>query len=200
MKYQEFKKAINNPYFSSLDIYMQELNVYSYQLSLWQKKDYIKKLKRGFYYFTDQRNDINSYELAFFLYQPSYISMESALSIYGLIPEIIYATTSLSSKANRKVQNDFGLFIYRHISPRLFFAYTVVETKYGKYLLAEPEKALLDYFYLNLGKINSIDDIKEIRINTEELSKLNKTKIKKYLKVFKIKKLNKMINLLFSLC
>lgn len=200
MKYQEFKNAINNPYFSSLDIHLQGLNVYNYQLSLWQKKAYIKKLKRGFYYFTDQADDISKYELAFFMYQPSYISMETALSIYGLIPEMIYATTSLSTKANRKVQNDFGLFIYRHISPKLFFAYTPIDTKHGKYLLAEPEKALLDYFYLNLGKINNIDDIKELRFNTEELSKLNKTKIRKYLKFFNIKKLNKMINLLFSLC
>jgi hypothetical protein len=126
--------------------------------------------------------------------------MESALSIYGLIPEMIFAITSLSAKANRKVQNDFGLFIYRHINSRLFFAYIPIETKFGKYLLAEPEKALLDYFYLNLGKINNIDDIKELRINTYELSKLNKAKIKKYLKVFKIKKLEKMINLLLSLC
>ena len=194
MKYQEFKKAINSPYFSSLDIHLQGLNVYNYQLSLWQKKAYIKKLKRGFYYFIDQKDDITSYEIAFYMYQPSYISMESALSIYGLIPEMIFAITSLSAKANRKVQNDFGLFIYRHINSRLFFAYIPIETKFGKYLLAEPEKALLDYFYLNLGKINNIDDIKELRINTYELSKLNKAKIKKYLKVFKIKKLEKMIS------
>ncbi len=200
MKYQDFKNAINKPYFSVLDIYIQKLKVYNYQISVWQKKGYIKKLKRGFYYFSDQENNIDPREISFFIYQPSYLSLETALSYYGLIPEMVYANTAVTTKANRKHNNFFGNFIYRHLKPKLFFGYQVIETRRGKYLIAEPEKALLDYFYLNLGQINDKQDIEELRFNYQELKKINKSKIKKYSKEFNIKKLDKMINLLLKLC
>jgi predicted transcriptional regulator of viral defense system len=200
MKYQDFKNAINRPYFSVLDTQIQGLKVYAYQISYWQKRGYISKLKRGFYYFNDQVSDIDPKEISFFIYQPSYISLETALSIYGLIPEMIYSNTALTTKANRKISNYFGNFSYRHIHPKLFFAYKSINTKNGKYLIAEAEKALLDYFYLNLGQINNQQDLEGLRLNLQEVKKMDKKKINRYLKEFNIKKLNKMIDLLLSLC
>lgn len=200
MKYQDFKNAINKPYFSTLDIYIQKLKVYNYQISDWQKKGYIKKLKRGFYYFSDQEGNIDPREISFFIYQPSYISLETALSYYGFIPEMVYSHTAITSKINRKFINFFGNFSYRHIHPRLFFGYQSVDKKHGKYLISEPEKALLDYLYLNLGKINDEQDLEELRFNYQELGKIDKVKIKKYSKEFNIKKLDRTINTLLKLC
>jgi len=200
MKYQDFKNIINKPYFSILDIYIQKLKVYSYQISYWQKNGYISKLKKGFYYFNDQVENINAKEISFFIYQPSYISLESALSVYGIIPEMVYSNTAVTTKANRKIINSFGNFSYRHIHSRLFFGYDSVNTKNGKYLIAEPEKALLDYFYLNLGQINNLVDLEELRFNFSEIKKMDRVKLSKYLKEFDIKKLDKMINLLLTLC
>lgn len=200
MKYQEFKNIINSPYFSVLDIHIKNLRVFNYQISYWQKQGYISKLKKGYYFFNDQVKDINPKEISFFIYQPSYISLETALSSYGLIPEMVYSHTAVTTKTNRKINNYFGNFSYRHLHPRLFFAYKSISLKNGKYLIAEPEKALLDFFYLNLGRINDENDIKEFRFNFQEIKKIDKKKIKKYLREFRIKKLDKMINLLLKLC
>ncbi|MCK9378607.1 MAG: hypothetical protein M0P97_00475 [Candidatus Moranbacteria bacterium] len=199
MKYQEFKKAINKPYFTSLDILLQKLNVYNYQLSLWQKKNYIGRLKRGVYFFTDEKENLVALEISFLLCQPSYLSMETMLSHYGLIPEMVYAQTAITTKATRKFSNDFGNFIYHHIQPKLFFGYVPMETSSGKYLVAEPEKALLDYFYFNLGKLNDQKDIDGLRMNCDELRRvMDRKKIDIYLKEYNIEKLTNSINLLFD--
>jgi hypothetical protein len=201
MKYQEFKKAINKPYFTNLDILLNKLNIYNYQLSTWKKKNYIGRLKSGIYFFVDEKEKITPLEVSFLIYQPSYLSMESMLGYYGLIPEIVYGQTALTTKITRKFSNDFGNFTYRHINPKLFFGYVPVETPFGKYLIAEPEKALLDYFYFNLGKINDQKDIDELRINSEELCRImDRKKIEAYLKEFNIEKLSSTINILFKSC
>ena len=201
MKYQEFKKSLKKPYFSQSDLKQRNLKVFLYQLSSWTQKEYIGTLKKSMHYFIDETPNIKPEEIAFFIYNPSYISMECALSHYGLIPEAIFSITSVTSLTNRHFKNKFGNFFYRHLSPSLFFGYNSVGTKYGKYLLAEPEKAMLDYFYLNSGRIEDETDIEELRINTEVFNKIiNKKKLNEYLKVFHIKKLDKIINLLIKSC
>ena len=110
MKYQEFKKALDKPYFTTLDILLKKLNVYNYQLSSWQKKGYVNRLKKGMYFFVDEKEKITSREVSFLIYQPSYLSMESILSHYGLIPEMVYAQTGITTKTTRKFSNDFGNF------------------------------------------------------------------------------------------
>jgi predicted transcriptional regulator of viral defense system len=198
VKYQEFRKSIKRPIFSYLDIWTQRLPVFQYQLSSWKKKGYISSLKRGLYFFCDKKEIIRSEEVAFFLYEPSYISLESALSFYGIIPEIVYATTSISTRVTRKFSNNFGEFIYRQIKPALFFGYIPFETIAGKYLLAEPEKAFLDYIYFNLGRLNLEGDIAELRLNQEGINTLDQKKIKQYLKEFNIKKMYRIVETLIK--
>lgn len=201
MKFQDFKKAVDGSYFSNLDILLGNLPVYGYQLTLWTKKGYIGRIKRGLYFFADKKEKISPELASFLLCQPSYLSMESTLSYYGIIPEIVHSQTAVTPKVTRKFTNNFGNFIYHHIDPRLFFGYVPVELPEGKYLRAEPEKALLDYFYFNLGKINSQDDIDELRMNCDQLrSLINREKINEYLGEFNNKKLEKMINLLLEQC
>jgi predicted transcriptional regulator of viral defense system len=201
MKYQEFKNVINKPYFTGLDILLKKLNIYSSQLSLWQKKGYIGRLKKGVYFFADEKEKMIAEEVSFLICQPSYLSMEFMLSYYGLIPEMVYAKTAITTKTTRKFSNDFGNFAYHHILPKLFFGYVPMETAAGKYLIAEPEKAILDYFYFNLGKLNDCKDIEELRINCDELRRLvDRKKMNVYLKEFNIKKLTNNINILFEIC
>ena len=201
MKYQEFKKSLGKPYFSVLDIALTHSKVYNYQLSLWLRKGYIGRLKRGLYFFVDEKEKITPQEVSFLLYEPSYLSLESMLSYYGLIPEVVYAHTAVATKTTRKFSNEFGDFIYHHIHPRLFFGYSPVELAHGKYLAADPEKAVLDYFYFNLGKIKNRQDIVELRINGDEFNRVvSRTKIYSYLKEFNIKKLDDAVTLLFDIC
>ena len=192
MKYNELTSAIKSPVFSLNDLAMSGHNVLAYQLSLWVKKGYLIRLKNGIYAFSREREILRGEAIAFLLYQPSYLSLESALAWYGFIPEIVYAYTSITARITRTFENVCGRFIYRHVKSDLFWGYVQMKTEHGPYLLAEPEKALLDYFYLNSGRINSEDDFENIRLNEEEMEKtLDREKFLKYLEVFGVNKMEK---------
>lgn len=197
MKYQDFKKTINKPYFSRMDILLNKIDVFGHQLSLWRKKGYLENVKRGLDVFSDEKSKLSPEEISFLIYQPSYLSLEYALSHYGIIPEMVFMKTSVTTKTTRKFSNGFGVFSYRHIQPKLFFGYVAQNTAFGKYLLAEPEKALLDYLYFNLGKINDGGDISELRINKEELKKMiDRKKLERYLDEFGIQKLERITHMI----
>ena len=192
MKYQDLVSSINAPFFSKNDILLAGAKVYDYQLTRWSQKGYIIKLKNGIYAFSKDYERINANEVASLIYQPSYLSLESALSFYGFIPEIVYASVSVTGKTNRKFTNKFGNFIYRHIKSELFWGYREVKTESWWYLIAEPEKAVLDYLYLNLAKINNSTDFENVRFNYDMLEKtLDKEKFIRYLQAFGIKKMER---------
>ncbi len=190
MKYQELTSAINGPVFSRNDLALAGHKVHDYQFSLWVKKGYLIRLKNGLYAFRRGMERLHGEEIAFLLCQPSYLSLESALAWYGFIPEIVYAFTSVTSRVTRTFENPFGRFIYRHMKSELLWGYVEMKTEHGQYLLAEPEKALLDYFYLNLGHINNVSDFESIRLNQEEMHKtLVRQKLLMYLQAFGVKKM-----------
>ncbi len=192
MKYRDLEKHMNVPVFSRQDLLLQGLKVYDYQLTLWVKKGNLLRLKKGVFAFARDKETLKKEEIAYRIYQPSYISLESALSHYGFIPEIVYACTSLTSKINRTFDNYFGRFLYRHIKRELFWGYSAMQTENGLYLMVEPEKALLDYLYLNLANLQRQADLDNIRLNREQIAQqLDVKKFKKYLSAFGIKKMEK---------
>ncbi len=192
MKYEDLALLITTPVFSKNDIMLAGGKIYDYKLTRWVKKGYLLKLKNGIYAFNRDYEKIKGEDVAAALYQPSYLSLESALSAYGFIPEMVYAYVSVTAKINRTFDNKFGHFIYRHVKSELFWGYREVETDAGRYLIAEPEKAVLDYLYLNLSKINSESDFENLRFNEDRLSEtLNREKFLLYLQAFEIKKLKR---------
>jgi predicted transcriptional regulator of viral defense system len=187
MKYIELRQKIKTPIFSLQDLKVAGFKVRSRQLSEWADNNYLIKLKNGVYLFADKKEAVLKEHVAFNICQPSYVSLEWALSIYGLIPETVYNVTSITVRATREYNNDLGGFIYRHVKKELFFGYNKITKNSQTFLLAEPEKALLDYLYLNAHKIKTEDDIEELRLNEFNLKKLNKSKIKKYSGAFPVK-------------
>ncbi|MEK7085648.1 MAG: hypothetical protein AAB953_01385 [Patescibacteria group bacterium] len=187
-----FKKF---PIFSVGSLRKFDPKLYSARLTEWQKKGYIKKIIRNYYIFSDQ--DINEailYFIANSIYKPSYISFEMALSYFGLIPEGIYTFTSASSRKTAQFNTPVGNFMYRKIDPKLMFGYKIVKHGSFSYKIAEMEKAILDYFYLN-SDLKTENDFYEMRINNEQLlSNLNLEKLNKYLAAFHNKALEKRIN------
>ena len=192
MKYEDLVSSIKTPIFSKNEVLLAGKNLYDHQLTRWVKKGYLLKLKNGIYAFNRDYEKIKGEEVASALYQPSYLSLESALSSYGFIPEMVYAYVSVTAKINRTFDNKFGHFIYRHVKSELFWGYREVKTDAGRYLIAEPEKAVLDYLYLNLSKINSESDFENLRFNEDQLSEtLDREKFSRYLQAFEIKKLKR---------
>lgn len=201
MKYIELSQKINSNIFSLQDLKINACHVSSLQLTRWVDKGYLVKLKNGIYLFANKKEQTLKEHIAFSIYQPSYISLEWALSLYGLIPEIVFSITSITSKASRKYQNAMGVFVYRHLKNDLFFGYTKIIKNGQVYLLAELEKALLDYIYLNSHQIKNIDDIEELRLNSSALKKISQEKIKKYSKFYPQKSnIEKILKLILNKC
>lgn len=190
MKYSDLEKQIQSPVFSRQELLLHGLTVYDYQLSLWVKKGHLLRLKKGLYVFAREAGRLRKEEVACLLYPPAYISLESALSHYGFIPEVVYACTCVTARTNRTFDNAFGRFVYRHVKQSLFWGYAPVATESGVYQMAEPEKALLDYLYLNLGAINSRADVEGLRLNRDQMKRhLDVNRFRRYLSAFGIKKL-----------
>lgn len=84
---------------------------------------------------------------------PSYLSMESALAHYGLIPEKVFTVTSMTTKASRKFQTNIGLYSYTNL-PLPYYAFglaTVSLSKDQQAIMAIPEKALCDKIATTAG-------------------------------------------------
>ena len=187
------------PVFSLQDVQKIAPNFYRIQLDRWQKKGYIERIKKEYYYFTDKEIDQNFlFYLANKIYCPSYISLEKAFQYYDFIPEEIFQITSVSSKKTTKFTTSIGNFSYRRIKPGIFFGYRMIDYEKQKILLAEPEKALLDYLYLN-PRLKAADDFREIRINKQEfLEIIDFTKLQRYLKAFENKSLSSRVKIFLN--
>jgi predicted transcriptional regulator of viral defense system len=147
------------------------------------KKGIIKRLTKRKYLFTFLESD--DFQIANFLYSPSYISLESALSFYGIITQFPYQITSVTPKKTKIIKTLNKEFSYSHIKPELFFGYE----KKDKFLIALPEKALFDYLYLCSKGLRSFEkDDFDLKIIDKEnfLSILKKTKQEKLIKLLKL--------------
>lgn len=193
MQLVEFQNKLKNyPIFSLQDL-RKIVSDFSYrQLDRWGKKGYLKKIKRGFYCFAKEEVNRNFlFYTANRIYSPSYVSLEMALKFYGLIPEEIFQITSVSTKKPTSFQTPIGNFSYQHVKPCLFWGYRFVDFGKQKILLADPEKALLDYLYLH-SNLKTANDFLGMRINVQELKKqINIEKFCKYLETFGSKSLTK---------
>jgi len=126
-------------------------------------------LRRGLYALSPGflGHPLNPYVMAQAIYGPSYISLESALSWHGLIPEAVRTLTSVSYGRSKNVQNDLGLFSYIHIPQINFFA--GVEEKsdeFGSFFIASPLKALADYVYVSKKTWRSLQEcVEDLRLD-----------------------------------
>lgn len=192
MKFLELKNLLSRfVVFSLADIRKIEPGFYRSRLSEWQNKGYIKKIIKNYYIFTDQQVDEKTlFYIANKIYNPSYISLEMVLAYYHLIPESTYGLTSITTKKTAIFKTKVGDFSYRSVKPELFFGYSLVDYQGQKIKLAEVEKAILDYLYLN-SHLKTESDFSELRLNLAELlAYWNEIKFNQYLTVFGNKRLN----------
>lgn len=182
MAYTDFRRVMENfPTFSIREIEKYYPDFDTRRLVEWQDKGYIKKLRNRFYYFTDQEVDESFlYYTANELYNHSYISLESAFSVYGFIPEGVFQLTSCTTLKTNTFKTPIGNMVYRHLKPALFFGYRLEPWNFFYYAIAEPEKAIIDYLYLN-KKQNEVEDFESLRWNVTEINeRLNYKKFDRY--------------------
>ncbi len=156
----------------------------------WKKAGLIYTLKRGLYELTyPEDNFLPDLYVANKLYSPSYVSLETALSNFSIIPEVSMAVTSITTKPTRRFNNKHGLFLYRTVPAKRFSGYYI--EKYGSFdvRLAEPEKALADLIYFKTYRQKNFDFsalIEEERLEKQIISDLDFAKLDKYAKEYAI--------------
>jgi len=143
------------------------------------KSGFLIRLKKGLYGLkTDMPTEE---EIANQLYQPSYISLEYALAFYGLIPEMLYTVTSVTTKTTRSFNVNSIDFMYRSVKKEFFVGYSLVNKNNSSFLMADKEKAYLDYCYFAFLDKKELND----RLISRVKGKLDMEKYRKYLSVFK---------------
>lgn len=200
MLFIDFQRRLANHVVFSLMDARKVSSGFSYrQMDRWEKKGYLKKIKRGFYCLSSQNIDQN---FLFFaankIYAPSYVSLEAALKHYSIIPEEIFQITSVGTRKTAGFRTPIGNFGYRRIKPELFFGYRLMDFGMQKILFAEPEKAILDYIYIH-AEYKTIEDFEAMRINVDEFqSRMNLSKLQKYLENFHNKQLSRRVKIFLS--
>jgi len=161
------------------------------QLSRWKKSGQLYQMRRGLYALAPpfQRNKPHPFVIANRLVPGSYITCQSALGYYGLIPEYVPMTTSVSSARPGHWETPLGTFQFRHIKAELLRGYRLTELSVGqRAFIATPEKALLDLIYLHPGADRQ-DYLGELRL--QNLEHLNPDELKRLADLIDIPKLKR---------
>lgn len=162
----------------------------TFLLHRYTKKGLIIRPKKGLYMLAD--DSVSNFYIANKLYEPSYISFDTALSHHHLIPETIYSITSATTKTTRQFLVNKIEYTYQKIKKDIFTGYRAVKYRGETILLAEPEKAIADYLYFV--------DLKKRSFSYERLNlkKTKKNKLVAYVKLYRHPKMNKLIEAIYA--
>lgn len=161
MNWYKFEKTLKEKkmfLFSPLDVrrvFHVSKVAATFLLYRYAKQKFIIRFKRGLYIFREE--DVNIPFLANKLYEPSYLSLEFALSFHGIIPETVYEITSVTTKPTRRFETLNRVFSYRRIKKEAFTGYVPLRQDGMVFLIADPEKAFVDSVYFQLRTKKTFD-------------------------------------------
>lgn len=186
MEYDQLLKLISDdPVFETSLLLAGNINpkIVRLQLTRWVNSGRIYQLRRGLYSIAPPYQKIKPHPflVANRLQRASYVSLQSALAFYGLIPEIVNITVSITAGRPERLETPLGIFEFRHIKSNLLFGYQMTDLGGQSALVATPEKALLDLVYLQ-PRGESSKYVHELRL--QNLDHLNLDVLKKHSKVF----------------
>lgn len=166
----------------------------------WCRQGLLARLRRGWFAFPEllKTPDFARY-IAGRIYKPSYISLQTALSFYGIIPEAVTDITSVSTLKTAEFENGFGNYTYRSIKPELFFGFELKKMQDGRAVpFAKPEKALLDLLYL-YPEYNTQSSMVELRLDEDYLTNdLDMDRLEEYALLFQSKALSARVDTLIK--
>lgn len=176
--------------FSIADIELLYPNIDKRRLFEWKKKGYIDKIRNGWYCLPEfHKEPYSSWIIANLVHTPSYISLESALDYYGLIPEGVFMTTSVTTNRPLRIAMLGHDYSFSHIRRDLFVGYHLVGADRYKWKIrvADLEKAIVDFFYFR-SHYQGIKEISGLRFNEPILREnLDIDRLFNYLKIFRNK-------------
>lgn len=166
-------------------------------LAEWHRKGEVRMLVRGWYVFADAQVDLPLlFDVACQAYPPAYVSLETALSWYELIPETVQAITLVGTRTTRRSVTEAATFVWRTVKPCRWFGYRVVEYRQGRqFLIAEPEKAVLDYLYLH-PSLRTEGDMLSIRLDGTGFATLDHDRLNQWAERFEHVRLMRQVHVL----
>ncbi len=193
MKFEDLiKKAAHLPAFKvSFLAAGGSLGQIRLQISRWVNDGKLIRLHKGFYTLSEpyRKTDYQPFCIANSLKKVSYVSLQSALSWHGVIPEYVPAVTCVTTGRPQTIETPLGRFEFRHISDKYFWGYHQIKLKAEQTaFIASPEKALLDLIYLTPGSDN-MEFLEELRLQNFE--KFDVTVLNQFAEKFKSPKMNR---------
>ena len=152
------------------------------EISRLVQKRALLRVKKGLYVVSgDSAPPYSRHILANLVYGPSYVSLESALSFYGMIPERVVEITSVTCNRDKSFSTPAGEFSYRYLRPAYhFLGVAQEELSDGRhFLIATPEKALVDKLWFSRKEIEPVASdleaylFEDLRIEPDVLARLN---------------------------
>jgi predicted transcriptional regulator of viral defense system len=168
------------------------------QLNRWTKNGRIHQLRRGLYAVAPpyQRVKPHPFVIANRLQRASYVSMQSALAFYDLIPDTVNVTVSITAGRPERLSNPLGIFEFRHIKLDLFKGYRMIDLSGQQALVATPEKTLLDLVYLQPDG-ETKEYLQELRL--QNLDRLNLDEMRKQAEAVNKPKLRRAVEVISAL-
>ena len=202
---ENFKNLLPEVDYQALMAQMPHLSHPRRKLQELQKKGQLIRLKKGFYVFTKEfiGKDFSPQVVANLLYGPSYLSLEYALAYYQLIPERVVTLTSVTTQKNKNFPTPIGRFTYQHLASALYpLGVCLKKNQDGRsFLIATPEKALMDVFSLKFDNSSSPTSAdvqsaleEDLRIDMVELGKIiNRESLQQMKSHYKYRRWNKLV-------
>lgn len=155
-----------------------------------KSKGYLRQIKRSQYFNLKSKHlETTPYEvIANSIYFPSYVSLEWALQKYGVIADRVSTVTSVTSLRSQEFETPYAPYSYLHLTKNRYPIGYTLNLDEG-YLIAKPEKALLDYVNLktkNLALKNE-EDIQEFLNNDLRLD------FQEFLNIIKLENLQELL-------
>ena len=169
------------------------------QLARWMKIGRVQQLRRGLYMIAPpyQKVKPHPFLVANRLQRASYVSGQTALAFYGLIPEVVPVTLSVTAGRPERLATPLGVFEFRHVKPGLLCGYRMTDLGLSQQaLVATPEKALLDLVYLQPGG-DAPTYIHELRL--QNLERLDLDELHHQAEIFNTPKLRRAVETIIRL-
>ncbi|MBI5447474.1 MAG: hypothetical protein HY939_01940 [Gammaproteobacteria bacterium] len=156
---------------------------------------YLLPVRKGLYLIGEKLRGkscpVNPYELAVKIYAPSVVSLESALSYHGLIPEAVYTVSSVCVKRKKTYSTPVGQFSYQTVPPVSFYEEVErISDNNSEFFMAKPWRAICDYIYCNKLDWRTVAPLAQsLRIDVTQLPPLSEETRQALMRYYKSKRI-----------
>lgn len=161
------------------------------------RKGVLVKVRRGLYFIKlpYKPTEYDPLEVAQLIYGPSYVSLESALSYHGWIPEAVYTITSVSTRRKKTFETPLGIYGYAQTPAGTFYSEVTRHASTSSIsLMAEPWKAIADALFVYRRPWHSVNDlVLDLRVERDVIKSSNLESLQRVINDFEDKQAKRVL-------